>query len=228
LLDRPAFATSLTAGDGTRAFALASLEHPLRVRVDLPRHGHAEAARMLARLLLAQFTAAATRRIDRSLFACLVLDDASYTVTPESVRAVQRLRTAHAGAVLSLRTLDEVPEGLRSALLGAAGCRAVLSGVTTWDGKRFAEAWGTTWVEESDVTRAPDLTGGLLRRTVRGIRRLFTGESATTESVTVRKVERERWSASDLAHALPPGHAVVSLTTVGGEHAPPVLVDLRG
>ncbi len=46
--------------------------------------------------------------------------------------------------------------------------------------------------------------------------------------MTVRRVERERWSASDLANAVPPGHAVASLTTVGGEHAPPVLVDLRG
>ena len=228
LLDRPAFAGFFDVTGRTRPFALNTLEHPLRVRIDLPERGHAEASRMLARLVVAQFTAAATARRDRSLFACLVLDDAAHTVTAGSVRALQRLRTAHAGAVLALRTLDDVPEALRSALLGAVGCRAALSGVTTWDGKRFAEAWGTTWVEESDVTRTPDMSGGLFRRTVRGIRRLFTGESATTESVTVRKVERERWSASDLAHSLPPGHAVMSLTTVGGEHAPPVLVDLRG
>ena len=33
--------------------------------------------------------------------------------------------------------------------------------------------------------------------------------------------------ASELAHAVPPGHAVLSLTSVRGEHAPPLLVDLR-
>jgi hypothetical protein len=46
--------------------------------------------------------------------------------------------------------------------------------------------------------------------------------------VTVRQVERERWSASELAHGVPAGHAVLSLTTVQGEHAPPLLVNLRG
>jgi hypothetical protein len=60
------------------------------------------------------------------------------------------------------------------------------------------------------------------------VRKLFTGEAVTTESVTVREVERERWSASDLAHNVPAGHAVVSFTATTGESAPPVLVDLRG
>ena len=59
------------------------------------------------------------------------------------------------------------------------------------------------------------------------MRRLVTGKAATAEAVTVREVERERWSASELAHSVPAGHAVLSLTTVGGEHAPPMLVDLR-
>lgn len=31
----------------------------------------------------------------------------------------------------------------------------------------------------------------------------------------------------ELAHGVPPGHAVLSLTSVRGEHAPPLLVDLR-
>ncbi len=228
LLDRPAFAGFFDTSGRTRPFALSALEHPLRVRVDLPERGHAEASRMLARLLLAQFTAAVTGRRDRTLFACLVLDDAAHTVTAESVRALQRLRSAHAGAVLALRGLEDVPDPLRGALLGAVGCRVAMSGVSMWDGKRFAEAWGTTWVEEEDITRTPDHSGGLVKRFVRGVRRVFTGEAATTESVTVRRVERERWSASDLANAVPPGHAVASLTTVGGETAPPVLIDLRG
>ncbi|WP_433894715.1 ATP-binding protein [Streptomyces sp. CA-111067] len=227
LLDRPAFAGFFDVTGRSRPFSMYALEHPLRVRIDLPQRGHAEASRILTRLVLAQFTAAVTARRDRSLFACLVLDDAAHTVTAEALRGLQRLRSANAGALLTLRTLDDVPESLRSALLGAVGCRMALSGITTWDGRRFAESWGTTWVETRDVTRTPDMSGGMLRRTSRGVRRLFTGEAATTESVTVREVERERWSASDLAHALPPGHGVLSLTTTAGEHAPPVLVDLR-
>jgi hypothetical protein len=228
LLDRPAFAGFFDVTGRSRPFSMHALEHPLRVRIDLPERGHAEASRMLARLVLAQFTAAVTARRDRSLFACLVLDDAAHTVTADAVRGLARLRSANAGALLTLRTLDDVPERLRTALLGAVGCRMALAGVTTWDGRRFAEAWGTTWVETRDVTRTPDQSGGMLRRTSRGVRRLFTGEAVTTESVTVREVERERWSASDLAHGVPAGHGVLSLTTTAGEHAPPILLDLRG
>jgi hypothetical protein len=227
LLDRAAFAGFFDVTGRTRPFSPRALEHPLRVRVDLPERGHAEASRLLARLLVAQFGAAMAARPDRSLFACLVLDDAAHAVSAGTVRTLQRLRGAHAGAALALRSLDGVPEELRSALLGAAGCRMAMSGVATWDGRRFAEAWGTTWVEARDVTRTPDRSGGVFRKLGRGVRRLFTGEAATTESVTVRRVERERWSASELAHAVPAGHAVVSLTRTDGEHVPPILVDLR-
>ncbi len=45
-------------------------------------------SRILARLVLAQFTAAVTARRDRSLFACLVLDDAAHTVTADAVRGL--------------------------------------------------------------------------------------------------------------------------------------------
>jgi hypothetical protein len=60
------------------------------------------------------------------------------------------------------------------------------------------------------------------------LRRVITGKAPTARAVTVRQVERERWSASELAHGVPAGHAVLSLTDVRGEHAPPLLVDLRG
>ncbi|QLH24433.1 ATP-binding protein [Streptomyces sp. Rer75] len=228
LLDRPAFADFFdTAGD-RRPFSLRALEHPLRVRIDLPERGHAEASRMLARLVLAQFTECAAGRADRSLFACLVLDDASHTITPEALRGIQRLRAAHAGAVLTLRTLDDVPETLRSALLGAVGCRMACAGVTTWDGARFAEVWGTEWVETRDVTDRQIISDEPFTKVLHFIRKVVTGKAVTTQSVTVRKVERERWSASELAHSVPAGHAVLSVTSVRGEGGPPVLVDLRG
>lgn len=228
LLDRPAFATFFDTSGQSRPFSLRSLDHPVRVRIDLPQRGHADASRILARLVLAQFTASVTVREDRSLFACLLLDDASGVVTPEAVRGIQRLRSANAGTVLTLRTLDDVPRPLRGPLLGATGCRMALSGLTPWDGQDFAEVWGKEWIEARDVTDRQIIAETPAGKAVHMLRRVITGQAPTARAVTVRQVERERWSASELAHGVPPGHAVLSLTTVQGEHAPPLLVDLRG
>ncbi|MEE1756894.1 ATP/GTP-binding protein [Streptomyces sp. SP18CS02] len=227
LLDRPAFSSFFDTTGTTSPFSLRALEHPVRVRVDLPERGHTEASRLLARLLLAQFEAAATARADRSLFACLVLDDATWTLTAETVRGLQGLRSANAGVVLTLRTLADVPEELRAALLGAVGCRMTFSGVTTWDSQYFAEAWGTTWVETRDVTERAVFADQPLTRAMHALRKVVTGKEVVRNAVTVREVERQRWSASDLAHGVPAGHAVLSLTGVRGELTPPLLVDLR-
>ncbi|MDH6221895.1 ATP-binding protein [Streptomyces pseudovenezuelae] len=227
LLDRPAFAGFFDTSGQSRPFSLKALDHPVRVRIDLPERGHADASRMLARLVLAQFTASVSAREDRSLFACLVLDDASGVVTPEAVRGIQRLRSANAGVVLTLRTLDDVPRPLRGPLLGAAGCRMALSGLTPWDGQDFAEVWGKEWTEARDVTDRQIIAETPAGKALHMVRRVITGKAPTQRAVTVRQVERERWSASELAHGLPAGHAVLSLTNVKGEHAPPLLVDLR-
>ncbi|MBM4793197.1 ATP-binding protein [Streptomyces sioyaensis] len=227
LLDRPAFAAFFDPTGGTRQVSLRALDHPLRVRIELPERGHAEASRILARLVLAQFTECAVARGDRSVFACLVLDDAAHTITAEALRGLQRLRSANAGAVLTLRSLDDVPDALRGTLLGSVGCRMAFAGVTTWDGARFAEVWGKEWVETRDVTDRQIIAEGAAMKALHLFRHLVTGKAPTAKAVTVRTVERERWSASDLANALPPGHAVLSVTSVAGEHAPPVLVDLR-
>ncbi|MFE5817320.1 ATP-binding protein [Streptomyces sp. NPDC056479] len=228
LLDRPAFAGFFDTSGQSRPFSLKALDHPVRVRIDLPARGHAEASRMLARLVLAQFTASVAVREDRSLFACLVLDDATGVVTPEAVRGIQRLRSGNAGAVLTLRTLDDVPRPLRGPLLGSAGCRMALAGVTPWDGQDFAEVWGKEWTEARDVTDRQIIAETPAGKALHAVRRVITGKAPTARAVTVRQVERERWSASELAHGVPPGHAVLSLTSVQGEHAPPLLVDLRG
>ncbi|MGW3284483.1 ATP-binding protein [Streptomyces sp. NPDC001002] len=227
LLDRPAFAGFFDTSGQTRPFSLKALDHPVRVRIDLPERGHADASRMLARLVLAQFTASVSAREDRSLFACLVLDDASGVVTPEAIRGIQRLRSANAGVVLTLRTLDDVPRPLRSPLLGAAGCRMALAGLTPWDGQDFAEVWGKEWTEARDVTDRQIIAETPAGKALHMVRRVITGKAPTQRAVTVRQVERERWSASELAHGVPAGHAVLSLTNVKGEHAPPLLVDLR-
>lgn len=227
LLDRPAFAGFFDTSGQSRPFSLKALDHPVRVRIDLPARGHADASRMLARLVLAQFTASVAVREDRSLFACLILDDATGVVTPEAVRGIQRLRSGNAGAVLTLRSLDDVPRPLRGPLLGAAGCRMALSGLTPWDGQDFADVWGKEWTEARDVTDRQIIAETPAGKALHAVRRVITGKAPTARAVTVRQVERERWSASELAHAVPPGHAVLSLTSVRGEHAPPLLVDLR-
>ncbi|WP_320772811.1 ATP/GTP-binding protein [Streptomyces sp. CRN 30] len=229
-LDRPVFADFFGAGDGTtRPFSLRAVaHHPLRVRIDLPGQGHEEAARLITRLVLAQFTAVAQAGDGRAHFACLLLDDAAGAVTEDSVRRIQRLRTRDAGVVLALRSIAEVPEALHGPLYGAVGCRMACSGVTTWDGGRFADAWGTEWVETEDVAQHTVFADQPMTRALHALRKMVTGKEVTTKAVTVRQVERERWSASELAHDLPPGHAVLSLTSVRGEHAPPLLVDLRG
>ncbi|MFJ4878769.1 ATP/GTP-binding protein [Streptomyces sp. NPDC088745] len=227
LLDRPAFADFFTTDPAARPFSLRALQrHPMRVRVELPEQRYAEASRLLARLVLAQFLTAVTARADRSLFACLVLDDATATLTPDTVRGIGRLRSANAGVVLSLRTVDDVPEALHVPLLGAVGCHMAFSGITTWDGRRFTEAWGTEWVETTEVAQHTVFANQPFTRAVHALRKLVTGKAVVTKAVTVKKVERERWSASELARGVPAGHAVLSLTTVAGEHAPPLLVDL--
>lgn len=227
LLNRPVFAEFFGGGSAHRAFSLRAVaHHPLRVRIDLPERGHEEAARLITRLVLAQFHAV-VRQGRRSHFACLVLDDATGTVTPESVRRIQRLRSQNAGVVLALRSVGDVPEALHGPLYSAVGCRMAFSGVTTWDGGRFAQAWGTEWVETTEVAKHTVFADQPMTRAFHALRKLVTGKEVTTDAVTVRQVERERWSASELAHGVPPGHAVLSLTSVEGEHSPPLLVDLR-
>ncbi|MGC9379197.1 ATP/GTP-binding protein [Streptomyces sp. MH13] len=228
LLNRPLFAGFLGGGGPDRSFSLRAVaHHPLRVRIDLPEHGHDEACRLITRLVLAQFHAI-VREGRREHFACLVLDDATGAVTPESVRRIQRLRSQNAGVLLALRTIGDVPEALHGPLYGAVGCRMAFCGVSTWDGSRFAQTWGTEWVETTEVAKHTVFADQPMTRFFHALRKLVTGKAVTTDAVTVRQVERERWSASELAHAVPAGHAVLSLTTVEGEHAPPLLVDLRG
>ncbi|MGC9498635.1 ATP/GTP-binding protein [Streptomyces sp. WG7] len=228
LLNRPVFAGFLGGGGPGRSFSLRAVaHHPLRVRIDLPEHGHDEACRLITRLVLAQFHAI-VREGRREHFACLVLDDATGAVTPESVRRIQRLRSQNAGVLLALRTIGDVPEALHGPLYGAVGCRMAFCGVSTWDGSRFAQTWGTEWVETTEVAKHTVFADQPMTRFFHALRKLVTGKAVTTDAVTVRQVERERWSASELAHAVPAGHAVLSLTTVEGEHAPPLLVDLRG
>ncbi|WP_031039681.1 ATP/GTP-binding protein [Streptomyces sp. NRRL F-5650] len=228
LLNRPVFADFFGGRGKARPFSLRAVaHHPLRVRIDVPERGHDEASRLITRLILAQFHAV-VREGRREHFVGLVLDDATGAVTPQSVRRIQRLRSQNAGVLLALRTVGDVPEALHGPLYGAVGCRMAFCGVSTWDGSRFAQSWGTEWVETTEVAKHTVFADQPMTRFFHAVRKLVTGKAVTTDAVTVRQVERERWSASELAHAVPAGHAVLSLTSVKGEHAPPLLVNLRG
>ncbi|KOX51046.1 ATP/GTP-binding protein [Streptomyces sp. NRRL F-7442] len=228
LLNRPVFADFFGGRGKARPFSLRAVaHHPLRVRIDVPERGHDEASRLITRLILAQFHAV-VREGRREHFVGLVLDDATGAVTRQSVRRIQRLRSQNAGVLLALRTVGDVPEALHGPLYGAVGCRMAFCGVSTWDGGRFAQAWGTEWVETTEVAKHTVFADQPMTRFFHAVRKLVTGKAVTTDAVTVRQVERERWSASELAHAVPAGHAVLSLTSVKGEHAPPLLVNLRG
>ncbi|MFE6656396.1 ATP-binding protein [Streptomyces rochei] len=227
-LDRPALAELLAVprgeAGGRRVFSLRDLHRPVRVRLGLPAYTHPEASRMLARLVLAQFAVWAPSR-PRDVFALLALDDAAGVITPHGVRALHALRSSHAGAVLALRTLADVPEALRGPLLAASGCRVACAGLSTWDAQHFAAAWGTKWVEDRTVTHHEVRAEEPMTKVVHAIRRLATGQRVTRESVTTRREERPHWTASELA-GIPADHAVINVSSAAGDQAPPVMTKL--
>ncbi|MEW1616517.1 ATP-binding protein [Streptomyces sp. NPDC088744] len=234
LLDRPTFHALLAAPElgsaaGDRAvFSMQHIDRPVRVRIDLPGRVHTDASRIIARLVLAQFTVWATSRRDQSVFAFLVLEDAVQTVTPNSLRGLQSLRRSNAGVLFSLRTLSDIPEGLRDHLLAAVGCRVACVGVSSWDAQHFATAWGTEWVETEAITHRQVRAEHPGTKVWHAVRKMVTGRDVTTKSVTMRREERQRWSSSQLANELQTGHAVISLTAVTGERMPPILTKLDG
>ncbi|MFG2639003.1 hypothetical protein ACGFX8_35805 [Streptomyces sp. NPDC048362] len=98
--------------------------------------------------------------------------------------------------------------------------------MTTWDGSRFAQAWGTHWVEMRDVAQHTVWADKPTSRALHAVRKLVTGKAVTTEAVTVRQVEREHWSSSELA-SVAPGHEVVAWSLVSSERTASLLVNLR-
>lgn len=223
LLDRPALAGLISTTAGVSV--LDRLDRPVRVRVDLPDRVHTEAGRIMTRLVLAKYAAAAPRRGGTS-DVCLVLDDATAAITPQSLQSLQRLRSARCGVVLAVRALSDVPEALRGPLVSAVGCRVVCAGVVPWDASHFSQAWGTEWVESVRVTDRQLVADEPVRKLMYGLRRLATGKHVTAQSTTRWTERRQRWPAEDLATEVPGGHAVVSVTAATGDRSSPILVKL--
>ncbi|MCI0689141.1 MAG: M48 family metalloprotease [Sporichthyaceae bacterium] len=242
LLDRPSLVKLLD--EKRHKFRMGEISQPIRVRIALPEALYPEAARILARLAVAQFVqVAASPRSNAEIFKGLVIDEAGRYVDDYVARGVQHLRSRNAGLVLLTQSLGDFSETLRSTVFGSTGCKAVFAGVDPRDAQYFADYWGTQWVEE--ITRTA--TSGQSR--TRGSGYVTTSQSADpvgwddrrisqvpdrlsqtvsySEGIAAKEVERYVWSPSDIINAIPPGHAVVSLARPDGIRVPPTLVNLR-
>ncbi|QSB15428.1 TraM recognition domain-containing protein [Natronosporangium hydrolyticum] len=220
LLDRPRLVQLLDHQQPR--FEMAQLNSPVRVRVALPESEYPDASRILARLLVSQFvqlTSAANT--NRSIFKGLVIDEAGRFVDDYVARGVQKLRSNNAGLVLIAQTLSDFPGHVRGTVLGSVGCKAVFGGVDPADAAVFSRWFGDHWVDE--------VTHGQQRSYSHSESRQGEQEGYRLgDSVSTRRVERPRWSVSEIVSGLPAGHCVVALSRSTGERSPPFLVDLRG
>ena len=234
LLDRPAL---IDLFDGrARRFSMREINKPTRVRIALPEGSSPQAARILARLAIAQFVqVVAAPDADRSVFKGLVVDEAGRFVDEYVVQGLQRARAANAGIVLLTQSMGQFPEHLRSAVFTGTGCKAVFAGVEPQDARYFAEYWGTQWQAETVVTTGSSTSTGTGHSATPGGKKeksvitAITGSSTVEyqRSVATRAVERPVWSPSEIINDVPTGYALVSLATPDGIRTPPVLVNLR-
>lgn len=230
VLERPGVAALFDPA--RERFAMRHVDRPVRVRVALNEAAHPDAARIVGRLLVGQFVQAVAARdpedAEDGVFACLVADGAGAYVDEYAAQGLPWTRGRNAGLLLAVRSMDDFAPRLRAAVFGGVGCKAVLPGAGPRDAEAFAEHWGKTLVEERSVTRgAPE--GGLLRKTRFAVLGALFGEKAAggSESVTVRKVERYRWSPSEISGELTSRKVLCSLTARDGERTGPVLVELE-
>ena len=239
LLDRPQL---IDLFDGRpRKFSMRDIDRPLRVRIALPEGSSPQAARILARLAIAQFVqVVAAPDANRDVFKGLIVDEAGRFVDEYVVEGLQRTRAANAGIVLLTQSLSQFPEHLRSAVFTGTGCKAVFAGVEPADARYFADYWGTSWSAETTVTTGTATTTstghsstpgspGRFGRGEKSVVQSLTGSTSTQyqRSVATRAVERYVWSPSDIINEVPVGHALISLATPDGIRTPPVLVNLR-
>lgn len=235
LLDRPAL---IDLFDGRpRRFSMREINRPMRVRIALPEGSSPQAARILARLAIAQFVqVVGAPGADRSVFKGLIVDEAGRFVDEYVVQGLQRARAANAGIVLLTQSMGQFPEHLRSAVFTGTGCKAVFAGVEPQDARYFAEYWGTQWQAETTVTTGSSTSTGSGHVATPGGKKeksvihTITGNTTVEyqRSVATRAIERPVWSASEIINDVPTGHALISLATPDGIRTPPVLVNLRG
>jgi hypothetical protein len=234
LLDRPKLA-ALLDGPGPK-FQMSGIDAGARVRFALDESEYPDASRILARLAVAQFVqVASSSRTNRNLFKGLVIDEAGRFVDEYVARGVQRLRSNNAGLVLLSQSIADFPEAFRNSIFGAAGCKAVFGAVDPDDAEQFSRSFGEEWIAEVTVsgsvergeTRSWSSTtdaGELFPRSYQKGRNRSASESS---GFSHRKVERARWTPSDIMTGLPTGRCLAVLTGSDGRRFGPVEVDLR-
>ncbi|HEY8450960.1 MAG: TraM recognition domain-containing protein [Micromonosporaceae bacterium] len=200
---------------------MRDINRPLRVRVVLPEAEYPDASVILARLVVSHFVqTVSSADSNRSIYKCLVVDEAGRYVDDYVARGVQRVRSHNAGLVLLTQSLADFRADVRETVFGSTGCKAIFAGVNPDDARTFSAWFGDHYRFDVTLGRSQHVS-----RYDDGTR---TGEThGETRSVSVRQVERPRWSASDIITGIPAGHALISLARSSGRRGGPFLVDLR-
>ncbi|PSL06731.1 TraM-binding TraD/TraG-like protein [Haloactinopolyspora alba] len=220
--------------DRERPFRMHDINRPMRVRVSLPEAEFPDAARILARLVVSQFVQVTSAPdTNRSIFKALAIDEAGRFVDDYVARGVQKLRSNNAGLLLLAQTISDFPVQVRATVFGSVGCKAVFGGIDPVDAKVFSDWFGEHWVSEVSFSQGESIGGarnaGRSRDSKGGWNRQ-DGESqtwGTSKGTNLRRVERPRWSVSDIVTGIPPGHCVVSLSRSDGTRTGPTLINLR-
>jgi hypothetical protein len=221
LLDRPALRRLFDHPGPT--FQMRDLNRPVRVRVALPEAEYPDASRILARLVVSQFVQiTSSSETDRSIFKALVIDEAGRFVDDYVARGVQKLRSNNAGLVLLSQTMSDFPIEVRATVFGSTGCKAVFGGIDPMDADVFSKWFGDQYINETTINRSAS----------QGVQYNQFGQpggssQSETTGYSVRRVERARWTVSDIITGVPAGHALISLARSNGTRVGPVLVNLR-
>jgi hypothetical protein len=221
LLDRPSLRNLFDHPGPT--FQMRDLNRPVRVRVALPEAEYPDASRILARLVVSQFVQiTSSAETDRSIFKGLVIDDAGRFVDDYAARGVQKLRSNNAGLVLLSQTISDFQPEVRATVFGSTGCKAVFGGIDPADADVFSRWFGEQYVTETTISRSA--TSGTQYNQFGSV----GGRSESrTAGYSARRVERARWTVSDIITGVPAGHVLVSLARSNGVRVGPVLVNLR-
>jgi hypothetical protein len=202
---------------------MRDLNRPVRVRVALPEAEYPDASRILARLVVSQFVQiTSSSETDRSIFKALVIDEAGRFVDDYVARGVQKLRSNNAGLVLLSQTMSDFPIEVRSTIFGSTGCKAVFGGIDPQDADIFSRWFGDQYVNETTINRSATTGTQYNQFGMPG-----GSSQSQTSGFSVRRIERARWTVSDIITGVPAGHALVSLARSNGARVGPVLVNLR-
>ncbi|MGZ0147069.1 hypothetical protein ACXJJ3_08350 [Kribbella sp. WER1] len=120
-------------------------------------------------------------------------------------------------------SMSDFPIDVRATVFGSTGCRAVFGGIDPADADIFSRWFGDQYITETTISRSStsgvryDEYGSVGGRT-----------ESRTSGYSARRIERARWTVSDIVTGVPPGHSLVSLARSNGARVGPVLVNLRG